>query len=550
MLLSLAACSESEDPKTNNEGNAACAAGEFDSTFAAIQKVVFEGRGCTANVCHGSAMEGGLDLRAGAAYDQLIEAKSQGSELPRVQPGQPSESYLYAKLQAATEPGSVTIAGAPMPSGMPALSAEHLEAIRRWIGEGAPETGSVLDPVTGSSESVAALLDSCLPPATPTAIKPLEPPGSGEGVQFAMPAFPLKASSETEVCFAQYYDFSSVVPAEFQDPARGVFFVNGKRTRQDPQSHHLALAHSKLGAEFVNHPSFGEWRCRGGDRDGQACDALSATACGAGICATDPKPSLACIGYGPPEAQVNVAVGNIGGAQTAQQYIRPIEGVYEEIPTKGIVFWNSHAFNLTTHETTVHAWLNLAYTSDLRFKITQGLVSALDQVVGQAPFTKKNYCGKWVAPQGSTLYWLTTHTHKRGSNFTVTDPAGKQIYRSNVYSDPVTLFLERPMTFDVADPGPRTMTYCADFNNGVKEDGSPDLELATRASRMPNGATCQPVACTAGKIGAPCAGAADNAACDSSPGTGDGLCDACAITAGVTTENEMFFFLPGYSGGS
>ncbi len=34
--------------------------------------------------------------------------------------------------------------------------------------------------------------------------------------------------------------------------------------------------------------------------------------------------------------------------------------------------------------------------------------------------------------------------------------------------------------------------------------------------------------------------AGDDAACDSSPGAGDGFCDACQIMGGVTTENEMF----------
>jgi hypothetical protein len=34
--------------------------------------------------------------------------------------------------------------------------------------------------------------------------------------------------------------------------------------------------------------------------------------------------------------------------------------------------------------------------------------------------------------------------------------------------------------------------------------------------------------------------AGDDAACDSSPGAGDGSCDACSITGGVTTGNEMF----------
>jgi hypothetical protein len=47
-------------------------------------------------------------------------------------------------------------------------------------------------------------------------------------------------------------------------------------------------------------------------------------------------------------------------------------------------------------------------------------------------------------------------------------------------------------------------------------------------------------------VAAPCGGAYDNATCDSAPGAGDGWCDACPITAGVTTEDEMFLLFGGY----
>lgn len=56
---------------------------------------------------------------------------------------------------------------------------------------------------------------------------------------------------------------------------------------------------------------------------------------------------------------------------------------------------------------------------------------------------------------------------------------------------------------------------------------------------MPDRAGCQPIACAAGRVGDPCS-PGDDAACDSASGVGDGRCDACPITAGVTTENEMF----------
>ncbi|MBU6293443.1 MAG: hypothetical protein KJS91_02065, partial [Planctomycetes bacterium] len=105
-----------------------------------------------------------------------------------------------------------------------------------------------------------------------------------------------------------------------------------------------------------------------------------------------------------------------------------------------------------------------------------------------------------------------------------------------------------PLEFDSPDPAERRLHYCSFFNNGLAADGSFDVELVTRASRVPVSAqqtigTCRPRACVAGRVGAACDGADDDATCDSSPGAGDGDCDACAITAGESTENEMFILL-------
>jgi hypothetical protein len=54
------------------------------------------------------------------------------------------------------------------------------------------------------------------------------------------------------------------------------------------------------------------------------------------------------------------------------------------------------------------------------------------------------------------------------------------------------------------------------------------------------------VACVTGRIGAACVGSGDDVTCDSTAGAGDGWCDACPITAGVTTEDEMFLLFGGY----
>src|SRR4030095_684831 len=111
-----------------------------------------------------------------------------------------------------------------------------------------------------------------------------------------------------------------------------------------------------------------------------------------------------------------------------------------------------------------------------------------------------------------------------------------------VYNDPAERVFDPPLVFDAQDPAQRVLHYCSLYNNGVASDGSPDPETVTRASRVPpQGFICNPVACTAGKIGASCFG--DHRRCDSSRGAGAGGCDAGATAGGESTESEMFILI-------
>lgn len=139
---------------------------------------------------------------------------------------------------------------------------------------------------------------------------------------------------------------------------------------------------------------------------------------------------------------------------------------------------------------------------------------------------------------------------------TVRDPEASMFYFTDNYNDPTII---RPEVPDVmrGSVDERSVTFCALYDNGyiVPEDvkrrsTSPDPPIA-----VPNiGGPCQqPSHCADGKVGEACSGrgtAARNASCDTSPGAGDGSCDACPLRGGVTTEDEMFillgrFYVPG-----
>jgi hypothetical protein len=534
----------------------------FSSSFEAIQSLIFERHGCTAAACHGVGKVGGLDLRAEVAWENLVDVASSNSATKRVQPGAAADSFLYQKLRAATEPGSVQVAGSPMPIGAGALSANELEAVKLWIARGAPKTGIVNEPT--KSLDVGSLLDACLPPATPVKIKPLEPPAADEGIQLRLPSYLLKGGAETEHCIPFAYDFTSQVPAQYKDEARNVVYTNGSRIRQDPQSHHLVVWNPKQDLSSVGENAEG-WACAGGSNDGKACNPRKGGAdCGEAACAGKAVPGTFCngdssaaiTGSGELTLESIAALlglfvstggglpGQIASTQTPQQYTPPLPGVYTEVPLRGIFWFNSHAFNLTSADTVLEARVNFLYAKEREREMR--LVTNSSQVYiaqGTAPFTRKTFCSKHVVPQHYQIATLASHTHRRGEHFWVKDAAGKQIYESFDYSDPAYTHFEPWLAFDTLDEASRTLEYCATFNNGLTKDDKPDLSLVTRASKMPERTTCTPVACVAGKVAAACTKHND---CDSAPGKGDGECDACPITAGPTTENEMFALMPWY----
>ncbi len=525
-----------DDGCTSDCAAGTCVGEQFTSTFEAVQSVVFERHGCTNALCHGSAPgQGGLNLSPAVAYRELLEVPSEGSSFNRIEPAQPRQSSLWLKLLKGVDPGATNIPGEPMPSGLPPIPADLLEAVRRWIESGAPETGTV--PGTES------LLGGCFPEPVPISITPLTPPDADDGFQLEMPGFTLSAETETEVCFATYYDVTDRVPAHFKDPTNEFFYSSKDITRQDPHSHHLVILHSGIPEELAHDPSFGAWTCAGGNRDGAECEPLDTESCGTGICRSQVRRSTACIGYGPPgganAANLGQALGGAGNGQTATD-LDP--GQYRRIPLRGIVYWNPHAFNLTSQNHNLKAYLNLLFTDDLEHEVSQSLdVRHIYVAAGQPPYTRKTYCRDYTFPRGTRLVTLSSHTHERGEAFWLNDADGQRIYESYVYSDPIIQRYRPPLAFDSADPAERTVTYCATYNNGVGADGAPDPTHVRRHSLTPQNAfPCKPTACTDGLVGATCDGPDDHAACDSVPGAGDGLCDACPITLGVSTVDEMF----------
>ena len=628
----------------------------FDSTYDLIQEVVFENRGCTNDSCHGSSLAGGLDLRAASSYRNLIDVASQtvpSTVVPgmrRVVPGQKDQSLLFLNLAAATLPEIWSAPLRPMPIGLPAVSLEELEAVREWIEQGAPRRGTV--------PGIGDLLDACLPPPRPIDIEPLSPPPRGEGVQIGMPLRILPGNSESEVCFVSYYDVSGEVPASALSPDGKSFRYKRVQVRQDPLSHHLFVDHYD-GEAPLDDEAWGAFKCRDGAKHGVSCRPSDLGFCGEGLCGSEPIDAINCLGFGPPDVFYSRSRLLFSQEASTSETFPP--GVFREMPLRGLLIWNSHAFNLTDLAGKLQAWVNVEFA--LTAEHSKQALSLYDDSRNfsmEVPaFGAQEICAFHVFPPDTRLFELSSHTHRRGKRFRIyagrfacagglregepcspegsgyegvdscdgapcvspvppdagdcngdgrigvndltaivaialgrfsldrcpagdpnqdgrirvselvemvkssllpaalVDPSDALIYTSLVYSDPFVAGFEPPLELPglSASAAARTVTYCSLYDNGFTDPA--EVKLQSSSPAVPSGGTLFPdgtpggpcevaTGCTEGLVGAVCTGGSPSerdASCDSFVGSGDGVCDACPLVGGVTTEDEMFILV-------
>ncbi|MFN2426549.1 MAG: DUF4215 domain-containing protein [Candidatus Binatia bacterium] len=553
---------------------------EFASTFEGIQELIFDNPvyACTNDLCHGAGFggNGGLDLRAGASHDALVGVPSQiAAETMRVFPGDQDLSVLWLKIAEKTLGDDVVDApGAAMPSGnLEIVTAEHLEALRLWIRGGAPETGVV----AGTAE----LLGSCLPAPTPLDIPQPPVPDSSVGTQFAQPGYTLASETEVEGCVATYYDVSASVPASMRVPCPGVFpgtnetglnagecfSYSGNELYQDAQSHH-SIVHIYQGDYSWNDAGWGSWRCYGGPTPNAVCDPSTVDPCGTdGVCGSKFHRGVACLdtlseNWGSPDFNTSDAPQFSGSQESTANLTFPT-GVYNLLPLKGLIVWNSHAFNLTNQDTEMEAWINVTYTDQRTWPAVGLFENQWIFTQNVPPFEQREYCATHTFAEGTRLFQLSSHTHKRGIRWRYYAPPqtpcvapggttsaaclpgaqGDVFYESYDYSDALTLNPDPPIHYSgtVAD---RTIKFCALYDNG--SPARPDLIKTQSGSPTPTGNLI---------IGGPCA---DNAtfcmggvnkgqACNGNDSNCPGsTCDACALRGGVTTEDEMYIAIGTY----
>ncbi|HEX6241638.1 MAG TPA: hypothetical protein VFZ61_12110, partial [Polyangiales bacterium] len=388
---------------SENDGGASADACE--TTWSAIQKTILAGHGCTQSACHDSTEPTGmLDLSPGAAYEHLVHVESSAAlEMPLITPGEEKLSLLYLKLEAKTKGTALpSTAGAPMPTAGAALTEEHLAALRLWIRAGAPQDGVV--------EGVQSLLD-CAETADVSPSKIVAPPvpNPAQGFQHYSGPWALKAGSEDEVCYATYYDLADEAPdwarvdCDASAAPLGCVAYYKHQLTQDAQSHH-SVVFGYGGTAAATDPAWGSWQCGGGELAGMRCDPTKPKQsvrdgggdCGPrAICQATITNKLACSGYGPPD--FGTARFLFGGAQSPVSTSAFPQGVYSIAPIKGLVIWNSHAFNLTKKDTTVEQYHNFWYARPESRKFRVKAIFDIRYVFSMTvpPFESREYCASY-----------------------------------------------------------------------------------------------------------------------------------------------------------
>ncbi len=375
------------------------------------------------------------------------------------------------------------------------------------------------------------------------------------------------------------------------------FYFNRAALTQDPNSHH-SIIHIYRGRFLPGSPEwtsgFGPFTCRSGTQAGQDCDPLGTPdQCPESGCTGRVQSGVACIGYGPPDYDFSlVGAGgsnspSIGGSQQPYSERNLPPGVFGIYPVKGTTIWNSHAFNVTDRATTNEQYLNVwfAKTPEDRQDLLRGIFDLRNIFVQNVPpFDRREYCATFTLPQGARVSDLSSHTHKRGILFRIwippnapcpgvngcqPDETRPPLISTTIYNDPIQYDFDPPMPLDGTDAASRTIKYCSVFDNGFRDPATVKRQSTSPPALVGGPCADADVACVAGQKGQLCGGddrpkrprPGDLAAlnqylaaleeyfqrrndrCDSSPGANDGVCDACPLVGGVTTEDEMYILL-------
>lgn len=390
-----------------------------NSAYHAIQEYIFD-KSCANSACHAApANAGSLNLSYGLSYGDLVgnvpqnpAAAAAGMKL--VDPGNPDNSFLLTKLIGPT----ASELGAGMPFGGGVIHNGKIDAIRKWIEAGSPQTGKI-----AGIGDLAVLRDP------DEVFEPPAPPPTGEGYQLYLPPFKIEPGTEREVYYA------TQIKDENGNPVEGDIFINRVEIFYPAGSHHFILyrfTEEGMAKGLLNNGIVPEIAVDPGDTFRE-------------LDTDDPDPVFGYFG---------VDRLFVVGTQTDDTLFAFPEGVGLRLPGDTVYDLNSHYINLLGDETLIgETYVNI-YTipeEEVEYEAVEIFVS--NRGINVPPGTTRVAKMTWYVEDelqkrdhapGTELsvFLLTSHMHRHGELFEINqESSGDLLHRSIAYDNaPINLY--------------------------------------------------------------------------------------------------------------
>ena len=236
----------------------------FRSTFEGIQKVIFENHGCTRASATAAASRAASIFRPTWPTRISSRCRRLGSRLNASSPAtRPQLPLAQARGQDRSGPAS-TIAGAPMPNGLPRSARTSSSCCACGSMPARPDRHGRRDRDAARCAAATGGADHH---------QAARPAGAGRGRAVRHAAVEARSAQRARDLLRHVLRHQRPGARGVPDPSGTLFRFSGQDLRQDPQSHHLILnATSACRWRDIHDPAFGAWTCNGGENAGQICE--------------------------------------------------------------------------------------------------------------------------------------------------------------------------------------------------------------------------------------------------------------------------------------
>ena len=389
-----------------------------NSTYHDIQDNIFD-KSCANGVCHAPPQNSAdLNLIYGQSYPDLVDrvprnAAAAAAGMKLIDPGNPENSFLLTKLMGPENPNF----GSRMPFGAGPIHQGKIDAIRKWIEAGAPQTGKV-----------AGIGDLGVLRDPEEIFNPPPPPPPGEGYQLVLPQFKIEPGTEREVFY------TTQIRGENGELIEDDIYINRVEIFYPSGSHHFIIY--RLTEEGI---------AKGIQNIG-----IDPTI------GVNPEDQFRELDPNDPQT-----LGNFGsdrlfvvGTQTDDTLFEFPEGVGLRLPGNTLYDLNSHYINLLGDEVLIgETYVNI-YTlrkEEVKYEALEIFVSnrsinvppGLTRVAKMTWYVEYELEHRGHDPDTDLyVFLLTSHMHRHGELFEIfQDSTGELLHRSIAYDDaPITLF--------------------------------------------------------------------------------------------------------------